>query len=612
MKNLMSHAKLRVKLIIAGTILVIIPTIIIGISFSSRISSVILKQNESDMENQVFRLSQNLSNSLKLIEDLSDLIYLNESLQRDLLYDYENIGDSAAVYTNSIYPILRQNRILHASLINTISIYIENTRFLENGEEIIFADPNIKKNEWYKNLAVAKGNGKKLWRTTPVVSILGEKSNFTLYRQLNRYSNRLAGVLQITLRDDYFELQLQDNQTGRKNFILNSTGEIVLSNLSQDTQINAAYYADIFRSTLNQSGIIEFAENGQKFKVVYKKFSSSTSLKDNWTVVSIVPEALLLVQINEVRNIILLLCLGTLLVLVIFITLLSKSITQRINVLAQATKQVVEGNYSSLATVTGNDEISDLSKNFNNMLNHLNTLINEVVQDQIQIKNHKIKQQETEFISLQNQINPHFLYNTLDAIRMHAVLTDDVVVADMLVTLSNLLRYNMSRGNEYISIKEEINHVLNYLTLMNIRYEKAVVLETDISEELINKKILKLVLQPIVENSLKHGFAKNQDDSIIKISAFTAPNSNNNTKSLIIEISDNGQGMNQETLYKLNASFDSNDAVETSKSIGLTNVNSRIKLCFGAEYGLKASSIIGRMTKITMTIPFNDGGEIYA
>jgi len=601
-KDLLTHIRIRAKLILVGCILVVIPIVVIGIVFSERVSEVILRQNEKDMENQVYRLSEDLGNSIKLVEDLSDLIYLNESLQRDLANGFDTIGDSAVVYTNVIYPILRQNRILHSSLINSISIYIEHHRFLVNGEEIIYADANVKNQPWYQYLASSQGNGKKIWNETPYISNLGYKSYFTLYRQLNR-SGKLAGILQITLQDDYFLSQLSDNQTERKNYIIDSYGKIVSSNVSKSIGQDAKTFSALFSFVNDDSGINEYNENGEKLKVVYKSFASSTIAKDNWMIVSVVPETFLLYQITEARNIILILCGGIFLILVAFITILSKSITQRIDNVAQGTRRVVDGNYNSLIEVKGNDEISDLSKNFNDMMSHLNTLVNEVVQNKIKMQNYKIKQQETEFISLQNQINPHFLYNTLDAIRMHAVLTDNDAIATMLVSLSNLLRYNISRGTEYIFLKEEINHVKNYIALMNVRYENSITLETDIPKDIENVMVLKLILQPIVENSLKHGFRKNQTESIIKITAFI------NDETIVINIWDNGVGMDEITLAKLNQTLSTQSEFETTKSIGLVNVSTRIKLCFGSEYGLEATSIVNEMTLIKITIPYNKGDK---
>lgn len=598
-KYMLSHVKIRMKLIIAGSVLVIIPIIIIGVIFSGRVSGVILELNENNMRNQIYLLSEDLNHSLKLVEDLSDLIYLNESLQRDLLYEYKDIGDSAIVYTNVIYPILRQNRVLHSSLINSISIYIENKRFLVNGEEIIYANNNIRSQDWYKNLFNSNGIGKKTWSDMPYVSNLGYKSYYTLYRQLNRYSGKLSGILQITLQDDYFLTKLADEQKEKKNYIINSYGTIVSSNSTDAIGKKANNYSNVFTNIKNDSGIYEFIDKNEKFKVVYRKLATSSNTNETWTIVSVVPESLLLVQINNARNIVLWLCGGIFIVLLAFITVLSKSITQRIEILAQGTKNVVDGNYTALVKVHGNDEISDLGENFNHMMQYLNTLINEVVQNQIQMQNYKIKQQETEFISLQNQINPHFLYNTLDAIRMHAVLTDNKIVAEMLVTLSNLLRYNITRGNEYISLKEEISHVKNYIKLMNIRYDDAINLVVNVDPIIEETKVLKLIMQPIVENSLKHGFKKNLTEITITLSAKIV------NENLIIEIMDNGCGMDSKTLEELNNNLETGKIIDGTKSIGLVNVNSRLKMCFGDEYGIHITSTENVMTLIKINLPID-------
>jgi two-component system sensor histidine kinase YesM len=227
------------------------------------------------------------------------------------------------------------------------------------------------------------------------------------------------------------------------------------------------------------------------------------------------------------------------------------------------------------------------------MLKHLNKLINEVVENELQMRKSKIKQHETEFIALQNQINPHFIYNTLDAIRMNAILVDDYSVADLLVSLSRLLRYNISKSGTYVTFEEEINYVKDYIALMNTRYVAEISLHIDIDESLENEKILRLILQPIIENSIKYGFAKRTQGQISIVAKMV-------NDDIIVKAKDDGLGIEPARIIDLNNALDSEDASSEKNSIGLANVNQRLKLRFGMGYGLSIESILNEGTTVNL------------
>jgi two-component system, sensor histidine kinase YesM len=218
------------------------------------------------------------------------------------------------------------------------------------------------------------------------------------------------------------------------------------------------------------------------------------------------------------------------------------------------------------------------------------------------IYNIRLKQKEAELNSLQNQINPHFLYNTLESIRGAALYHGIHDIAAMSKALSLLFRYSIN-DTVLVTIKEEIQHLENYMSIQNFRYENKFDLIYSIPNDLFNYKILKLTLQPLIENSIKHGLEMKLGKGVIKIEILSL---DNNIK---IEISDNGLGIQSKKIEELNKALardeqlvEKNESSDrTGTGIGVRNVNSRIKLYFGEQYGLKfREALVGTTVEITL------------
>lgn len=212
-----------------------------------------------------------------------------------------------------------------------------------------------------------------------------------------------------------------------------------------------------------------------------------------------------------------------------------------------------------------------------------------------------------EIISLQNQINPHFLYNTLDSIRGQALKDNAPIISEMIGALSSLFRYRVSNKGDMVMLEEELEYVDNYFLIQQYRFNNRFVLNKKIEDpdKILGIELPKLTIQPIVENSIYHGFERRSGKGIITIRAYTTQSN------LIISIEDNGVGMSAQQVEKLinrlNKKNSDNDNIITSgTSVALTNINQRIKLNFGNEFGLNIYSTKGRGTEVEIVIPFKD------
>ena len=245
-----------------------------------------------------------------------------------------------------------------------------------------------------------------------------------------------------------------------------------------------------------------------------------------------------------------------------------------------------------------------MGRGFNRMVRKINNLINSVYLAQINEK-------QTKMDALQIQINPHFLYNTLETIRMLAEINDDSDVAKISETLGRLLRYGVDIFNTQATMKDELEHLRNYIFIQNYRFSNKFEVNIDVDDEILNMPVIKLIIQPIVENAIYYGLEGKNGKSCINIYGIRQDNS------IIISIMDNGRGMDEETLERVKRGIYSDEKQELKKgkkrSIGLRNVNERIKLKYGVQYGLELESTenIGTCVKINLPV-FNqkEGGAV--
>lgn len=266
------------------------------------------------------------------------------------------------------------------------------------------------------------------------------------------------------------------------------------------------------------------------------------------------------------------------------------SITRPIRKLSEVTDQVAKGNLDVRSEVKGGVEVSMLSDSLNTMIDKINELLDQVTKEQVRLR-------KAEFEVLQSQINPHFLYNTLDAITWLAESGEQKKVVSMVGSLSEFFRTALNGGRDIITIEEELQHVRSYLEIEQVRYQDILRYEISVPEELNKYLIPKITIQPLVENALYHGIKNKRGPGMILIKAKKEKDFFN------IQIEDNGIGIEEERLEQVRAGI--RDKVLTGKDIyGLYNVNERIRLNFGEQYGILIESVHGEKTVVSVILPY--------
>ena len=260
-----------------------------------------------------------------------------------------------------------------------------------------------------------------------------------------------------------------------------------------------------------------------------------------------------------------------------------RSVTGPIQKLCSQTRRVASGDFSAKTDVDTEDEIAVLTDSFNEMTAEIGSLVYDIKQQE---KSRRI----AEMRLLQAQINPHFLYNTLDTIVWLAEekKTDEVV--SIVTTLSAFFRTTLSKGKDYITIKEEKSHIESYLKIQQIRYQDIMEYEIDIPSELDEYRIPKLTLQPLVENALYHGIKQKRGGGKVQISGKLEG------EKIILSVTDNGQGMSEKQFRELKDRLEQGTGAEGTGGFGLLNVNQRLQYYYGKEYGLRFESEEGKGT----------------
>lgn len=267
----------------------------------------------------------------------------------------------------------------------------------------------------------------------------------------------------------------------------------------------------------------------------------------------------------------------------------ARVMSQGVSRILKGMRQAEEGNLDVEVQAEGNDEIDMIAEGLNHMVKQMKILLEEKAQIEI-------KKREADMMMLQRQIRPHFLYNTLDGIRMKALLNQDMDTAEMIEKLSLLLRRTTDIKTDYVTLQEEMEYIGYYIELQNIRFRYKFQLLQNIPKTIKNMIIPKFSLQPLIENAVHHGLEKRRQNRQIWVEAREENNM------IFILVKDNGQGITKERLKEIRETLNQSDMQET-EHIGLNNINIRLKLLYGKEYGLSIDSEEERGTILTLRLP---------
>jgi two-component system sensor histidine kinase YesM len=468
-----------------------------------------------------------------------------------------------------------------------ILIVNQHGQFASN-ETLPISRDSLTKEYWYKQ---AINSPEKLQLiSNPVGRNIKETANYQVNNLLSvvkaikdPLTNEVNGVILIDLKLDFIKKVIQSIRLGKSGFIfiLNKDGNVVYSPANSIIyRINPEWLTE------RNTHTIEKVINHNKFQIIYNAYPSI-----QWKVVGVFSLDETTEVVSKVQFYTYIIGVITLLLASIASWFFTSSIINPVNKLKALMKNVEEGRFDLPFHSKYNDEIGQLGKSYNKMIQEISRLIQVVYTEQ---KNKR----EAELKILQAQIKPHFLYNTLDTIQWMAYEYKANRIVDIVNALTTLFRIGLNKGNEFITIREEIKHVESYLIIQMTRYESKLEYVINVDERVNNYQIIKLLLQPLVENAIYHGIRNKRGKGKILIHV------TQETNSLLLIVRDTGIGIPEEKVNELNEVLHNKNSMQHKQhGYGLFNVNDRIKLIYGLDYGLTIESKYTEWTMVKINLP---------
>lgn len=578
--------KFQHKLIIAFICFVLIPIIILGV-VSYKISSTTLQKNISEQMIQTLKaVDQNLLAAVSEVNSFSDYLVSSSTIQ-----DYLNTQN-----TTSIYEFYRDRQEIAGKMYGNSQI--DNlVLFTLDGNVITYTDEKVTSLEALRSSLfldeVLQQKGRPVWLTPYENQNLFFSQNYILtqsrvIKDLNTLDN--LGYLILHVKLDLFDPIFKNIYGGPSHELIVNKEGTVLYSLNRNyigKTLDIQSFSDF---PTNKSGYLTDEWDNEKSLITYTPSSFESGGNSQLILVSIKPWKTIASDIVNIRNTMLVIVGFTVLTAGLFNLLYLKRISLFIHELLIRMKQVESGRLSKRMGRFKFQELQNISQGFNNMIGKLQQLMTD-------IKTEQERKREAQFKVLQQQINPHFLYNTLESINALAALNGQREISKMTINLGKLLRISINGGYE-VKVKDEIRHVISYLEIQKIRFDNRFSFEVDVEEELNNYQVLKLILQPLVENILIHAFSnKDDEEGLIKIRG-TVSNCQGE-----FWIEDNGKGIDERVQMELNKWKLENQHTQTSNGHGVRNVDERIRLFYGEKYGLIICSTKNEGTVIKISFP---------
>lgn len=577
---------IQAKIFAAFSLLVLGALILVGLVIYINLTNSIKKNATIYVTDSIRRADENVNGVLKDASHLLALVVTNQENVIDILrsdnYEISLEWFKEKKQINSFLSYLTA----YKSQINRISVVGTNGKIFAVG--VPYMDRTNLNEALIRQIIEAPEQKTFIKRNN-----IGREETITIARAI-RYNREPIGVVMIDLNYQIIQSNYDIRPSNDSYFyVLDSTGEFVYS--SADKSMEAAGEAQKLTAHLqkyiNTSQVQEETIGGEKQLVV-----SSASDFTGWTTVGIIPEHTLLKDSTALRSQILHLVLLVYMAVILVSIAVSSHITKNLRRLRNTMERVQEDSFIAATHITSEDEVGQLSQVFQSMLRRLRESMNE-------IKHRERLKREAELTALQAQIRPHFLYNSLNTIKYMAGLNHASNIEEVSSSLIELLRGVLGNTKEFISLKEELHYVQSYVNIQKYKYADRFSIHYQVSPELLDTQVLKLILQPLVENAVTHGVGSIHEKGMITLKAYME------NGLLKLEVTDNGGGMSAEQIERVLKTESVHEKPFRSGGMGICNVNERIRMVYGPEYGIQIFSRPGAFTTVEITIPVQRGGE---
>ena len=514
---------------------------------------------------------------------VSSYFYFDDKLEEIAAKQYTDYQEMINDYRG--YTAFKEYQSYYNTMISRISIFLQN-HTLRGNSDFVVVDADTEVEAWYQRVST-EGSGC-VWTCLPI-SLPKYDHAPAIARMIKTKKSENVGVLVIYLRPQQFEKMIWERE-GSTYIVLD--GETLLTSRHETIPFEE------LKQYLPDAAEEKYQTRIKAVEEVYVLTCENVKQEDTsdyFQVVSVraVDEILREAYAQQRKSI--WLFLGSVVLAGTLIFAFSWSFARRVGRFREQMQKASEGNFELEEKLGGNDEISQLYDYLSVMIWRIQRLLAQVYQEKIHAERLKTSQKDAEFKMLTSQINPHFLYNTLETIRMKARINKQYEIEELVKMLGKILRSSIQAGSKDMTIREEVELAEYYLKIQQYRFGERIQYQIYVEEGIERQKILPLLIQPLVENCIIHGLEGREDVGHIDICV------KRSGQNVVITVTDDGAGICGEKIAEIRRELAGNRT--KGEHIGICNVNQRVRLRYGEEYGVTVESICGEYTRVEITLP---------
>ncbi len=582
----LSKKKIRTQLFSVYFVAVFIPILVVGIYLTSYVSKLLNNYYQESIQAESTRVRTLFSEiTTQLYKKTTDILFDEEIIRILTTTEYPTEKVNTSAYYN-----VELNQLIRSNVeIEDIIIYTDNSYAADylHFEEIT---PEVEQTDWLQR---ARESSVSFWTTIERVDANGNSHwNLCLVRRVPGTDSENPAVMVASIDDIYLQGRINSKKYGIR--IITENNRVCFSSAYRDYGQSVNLDIDYEDNYFVQND--SYWQDGKK---VYYNISALSMYQtaSNTYIMSTSDAAYY--EIRKITMTCALIALAAMALPLVLILFFTGYFSNRVMTLRREMNKVSNEEYDILPDFHGDDELSEVFSDLQVMVQNIKEKDAKVYRSQLRDQQLQNEQQKMEMKMLASQINPHFLYNTLESIRMQALTSGNRNVANSIKLLGKSMRYVLENtGTGFITLMKEMEYIETYLQIQKLRFGDRVNFEIAVEPQLVLQEqlILPFLLQPVIENAIVHGLEEITEDGHISIDI------EKDGDFLVAIISDNGVGMNGEELSKLRENIRKN-TLNASSSIGLGNIDRRIKLCYGKEYGLQIQSARGEGTRVILRLP---------
>lgn len=567
MKKFLNYLKLRDKLLLMYVLSVFIPIVLTNVVFYHVTTSNIRNQKIRDADMAL----NNLKNDLRVIIDqgvgFSYSLYADSIFNKTITRKFTSEKDYVETFNSYLRGALADQNVQG---VRWYMVYTDNPTILSSGYMDRLTG-EVRQSDWYTQSQASSAS---------YPAFIYSDHNFSLIQRLNNYyTNGIEQLVKIDLNMERIHQIFYGSAFNGMVYLVDPQGIVQFgndtANLTEDVPFKD----------------ISFPKKSLTFKNVY----SGINYLDGWTLEGVMDEESVLKEVRKSRSFVIWLACINFVLPSIIIAAMSRSIHVRLVRILRHMKKVKAQNFQTIPSEEARDEIGQLTIEFNRMTETINSLINEVYVADIQKKNLELKQQQAQLHALHSQINPHFLFNSLESVRMRSIIKGEKETAKIIQHMAKMFRQSISWSHNYVTVREELTLIESFLEIQQYRFGDKLEYSIVADPAALGQRIPKMVLLPFVENASIHGIESSPDKGIIVISVAVQADK------LIFRLEDNGIGMPPDKLEELLRYLE--DCDDIGERVGMKNAYCRLKLCYQECFAFSMNARYGEGTSIEISLP---------